>query len=171
MNASAAKTLGIIVVVLLVLMIAWPLKYLIFWPAGLAHGFFHGVHDWNTGWWPWIGLAGFFGLALLVFWIAVIVWVYKDAERRGMHGALWAIIVFFLHLIGLLIFVLVRSEHPLLAPGGRTAPPGCPRCGKAIERYHAFCPACGERLQPKCAKCGRDVQAGWQTCPHCGEKL
>lgn len=180
MNASTGKTLGIILVVLFVLMIAWPLKYVLFAPVGLFDGIFNGGHNFrifHSGWWPWVGFAAFFALAALALWIAVIVWVYKDAEKRGMNGALWALLTFFLHLIGLLIFVIVRSEHPVRADTGPAAgapagtPPVCPKCGKPVDRSHSFCPACGERLQPRCSKCGRDVQVGWQACPHCGEKL
>jgi predicted RNA-binding Zn-ribbon protein involved in translation (DUF1610 family) len=176
MNASSGKTLGIILVVLLVLMIAWPLKYVLFAPVGLFDSIFHGGHSLHldhSGWWPWVGFIGFFGLAALALWIAVIVWVYKDAEKRGMNGALWALLVFFLHLIGLLIFVLVRGDHPVRSGGPQAAPapPACPKCGKPVDRYHSFCPACGERLQPRCPKCGKDVQVGWQACPSCGEKL
>jgi hypothetical protein len=175
MNASTGKTLGIVLIVLLVLMIAWPLKYVLFAPVGLFGNIFNGGHSLHIGhadWWPWIGFAGFFALAALALWVAVIVWVYKDAEKRGMSGALWALLVFFLHLLGLLIFVIIRSEHPVRSGGGTPpATPACPKCGKAIDRHHAFCPACGERLQPQCPKCGREVQFGWQACPHCGEKL
>ncbi len=93
-----------------------------------------------------------------------------------MNGALWALLAFFLHLIGLLIFVIVRSEHPVRAGTGPAAAapagvPGCPKCGRPVDSHHSFCPACGERLQPRCPKCGRDVQVGWQACPNCGEKL
>ncbi len=176
MNASTGKTLGIILVVLFVLMIAWPLKYVLFAPVGLIDSIFnggHGIHIGHGDWWPWIGFAGFFALAALALWIALVVWVYRDAEKRGMNGALWALLVFFLHLLGLLIFVIVRGDHPVRAGGGPRpdAPSACPKCGKSVDRNHSFCPACGERLQPRCPKCGRDVQVGWQACPHCVEKL
>ena len=136
MNASSGKTLGIILVVLLVLMIAWPLKYVLFAPVGLFDSIFHGGHGLHldhSGWWPWVGFVGFFGLAALALWIAVIVWVYKDAEKRGMNGALWALLVFFLHLIGLLIFVLVRGDHPVRSggPQAAAAPPVLPEMRQA----------------------------------------
>ena len=85
MNASSAKTLGIVAVILLVLMVAWPLKYLLFAPVGVVHGIFNGFHfrhfEGGDSWsWPWIGFLGFFGLVAFLVWIAIIVWVYKDAE-------------------------------------------------------------------------------------------
>jgi hypothetical protein len=175
MNASAAKILGIILVALLVLMIAWPIKFVLFAPVGIINGLFngfHGSHFTHSDWWPWIGFAGFVALAALLFWIAVVVWVYRDAESRGMNGVLWVLVVFFVHLIGLLIYFLVRSEHPRKSPQAGPAPgPACPNCGKPVERDHTYCAACGDRIQPKCPKCGRDIQPGWAVCPYCGEKL
>jgi len=48
---------------------------------------------------------------LLAVWIALLVWVYRDASRRGMNGALWVVVVFFLHLIGLVIYLVVRGSR------------------------------------------------------------
>jgi len=180
MDASTAKTVGIIAVILLVLMVSWPLKYLLFAPVGVVHGIFNGFHfrhlegvdSWS---WPWIGFLGFVGLAAFLVWVAIIVWVYKDAERRGMSGPLWALIVFFVHLIGLLIYFLVRADHRIASPpqAGAQAPqsPACPKCGKPTDKDHTYCPSCGERLQPICPKCGKEVQSAWKACPHCGQKL
>jgi len=59
-----------------------------------------------------------FGLSLvwfifIVVWciigIILAVWVYRDAESRGMNGALWLIIVLLLGLIGLIIYLIVRE--------------------------------------------------------------
>ncbi|MCX6561214.1 MAG: zinc ribbon domain-containing protein [Candidatus Aminicenantes bacterium] len=186
MNASTAKTLGIILVVLIVISAAWPLKYVLFAPAGFFHGLSNGWHnlradgDWV---WPWIGFAGFFGLLLLAFWIAIVVWVYKDAEKRGMNAIVWALVAFFVHFVGVIIYLLVRSEHPIRArdsaqagpttvqPPAPAAPPRCPKCGQTTDTRHTFCPACGERIKPVCPACGKDVQAGWKACPNCGGSL
>src|SRR5512136_1695738 len=99
MSDSSSKTFLIIALVALVLLVAWPIKLLLFAPVGVINGIFHGrpfehIGDWS---WPWIGFAGFFVLAAFLVWIAITVWVYKDAEKRGMSGALWALIVFFAH--------------------------------------------------------------------------
>ena len=39
-------------------------------------------------------------------------YVYKDAEKRDMGGALWLIIVFLTNLLGCLIYLIVRGNHP-----------------------------------------------------------
>jgi RNA polymerase subunit RPABC4/transcription elongation factor Spt4 len=187
MNASTAKTLGIILVVFIVLMVVWPLKSLVFAPAGVFHGLSNswpGLRADGDWVWPWIGFAGLFGLLFLAFWIVLIVWVYRDAEKRGMNAIVWALVVFFLHFLGLIIYMLIRSEHPVRSrePGSAgapfappaapiMAPPTCPKCGKTTDKLHTFCPACGERIKPACPACGRDVQPGWKACPNCGGSL
>ena len=59
---------------------------------------------------------------LFILWIFVLVWVYKDAKRRGKSGALWVIVVLLLGILGLLIWILVRP--PL--PGRNQTPPPPP---------------------------------------------
>jgi RNA polymerase subunit RPABC4/transcription elongation factor Spt4 len=110
-------------------------------------------------------------LAALLVWIAITVWVYKDAEKRGMSGALWALVVFFAHLIGLLVYFLIRTDHPVFVKEDGSPAPACPKCGKTAGRDHAFCPSCGEQLQPGCPKCKKSVQPDWKACPYCGQKL
>ncbi len=50
---------------------------------------------------------------IMIVWcviaIALAIWVYKDAEERGMEGALWLIIVLLLGIIGLIIYLIVRE--------------------------------------------------------------
>nr|MDO8062581.1 PLDc N-terminal domain-containing protein [Candidatus Freyrarchaeum guaymaensis]HDO80025.1 hypothetical protein [Candidatus Bathyarchaeota archaeon] len=41
--------------------------------------------------------------------IILAVWVYRDAEERGMEGALWLIIVLLTGIIGLIIYLIVRE--------------------------------------------------------------
>jgi RNA polymerase subunit RPABC4/transcription elongation factor Spt4 len=184
MNASAGKTLGIIAIILLILILAGPVRHFFFAPFGLARGWFNGFHvrhfDSGDYWaWPWIGLGIFFALALLVIWVFVLIWVYRDAEKRGMNGAVWVLVVLFVHLIGLLIYFIVRSDHPVktgpaAAAPTPAAPPAaqvCPKCGKPIDKNYAYCPSCGEALKRVCPKCGREVQPGWKACPNCGQKL
>ena len=46
--------------------------------------------------------------------IAILVWVYKDAQARGAEPMLWLVLVFFTGLIGLIIWLIVRP--PLREP-------------------------------------------------------
>ena len=57
------------------------------------------------------------GFVTLIIWLFVCFWVYKDANKRGENGVLWALIVLVLGIIGLIIyFLLVRSKKPAPPP-------------------------------------------------------
>jgi len=177
MTSSTGKVLGIILIVFIILLLAWPLKVLFFGSSAAFSGLFH---DWprpfeHFRWehWPFFGFVGIslFALAFLAIWIAIIVWVYSDAEKRGLSGVLWALIVFILHLLGLLIYLIVRSDHPIRAPSSPVQASACSKCGKEVGKDFTFCPHCGERRQPVCPKCAKPVEKSWQVCPRCGEKL
>ena len=92
----------------------------------------------------------------LGLWIASLVWVYRDAKRRGQPGfiiALVAGLVFWP--ISLLVWLLFRDRMgkpaaPAVAmpPPPVSAPPpapagACPQCGVALAvGVHGLCPAC-----------------------------
>jgi hypothetical protein len=77
--------------------------------------------------------AGFMGLAIglciavivigIVIRILILIWVYKDAEKRGTSGVMWLIIVFLLGIIGLIIYLIVRPKVPVMPPPGYAPPP------------------------------------------------
>jgi len=72
-----------------------------------------------------VGLRGIIGFIL---WIAVMVWVYNLAKRKGRHPILWTILAFFFWLLALVLLLLLPSKRttPLLsapAPCARRA--GC----------------------------------------------
>lgn len=52
------------------------------------------------------------GLVVFIINILILVWVYKDAKKRGASGALWVIIVLFTGIIGLIIWLVVRPPIP-----------------------------------------------------------
>jgi TctA family transporter len=57
-------------------------------------------------------------IAIGVIWfvvaILIAVWVYRDAEKRGESGALWLIIVLITGIIGLIIWLIVRGDKPVI---------------------------------------------------------
>jgi hypothetical protein len=61
----------------------------------------------------WIGLGiGLLCLVPIVWFIISIllcIWVYRDAESRGMGGVLWLIVVILTGIIGLIIYLAVRK--------------------------------------------------------------
>ncbi len=179
MATSTGKTVAFIVLVAIILLVGLRMTPLFIAPFGVITSVVqtlksgtNSIHIWPYKF-HWSAVS-FFSLILLILWIAVIVWVYRDAERRGMNGVLWALLVFIGNLIGLIIYLIIRTdtspdsdeeeeEEDTMLP--------CPSCKKPVEPGYAFCPHCGARLQEACPKCGESVEANWKVCPHCGEKL
>lgn len=92
---------------------------------------------------PLGGLAGcgccgtfiFIPVILLALSIALLVWVARDAKSRGMDSAiLWMLLVFFLNLLGLVIYLLARPQGNLIA---------CPNCSNQRLQASVKCPHCG----------------------------
>jgi uncharacterized membrane protein YhaH (DUF805 family) len=81
------------------------------------------------------GTFFFIPIIFLAISIALLVWVARDAKSRGMDSAvLWMLLVFFLNIVGLVIYLLAR-------PQGITVP--CPNCGNSRLQASVRCPHCG----------------------------
>lgn len=130
--------------------------------------------------WGLLGLGG-------ILQIALAVWVGVDAQRRGLNGLLWGLLVLFTFIVGLLVYLIVApslsrsngassfplaagvATPPAAAPAASAVAASCPSCSAAIESSFKICPYCGTAL--RCASCDLQVQAGWKLCPHCGTTL
>ncbi len=175
MATSTEKTIGLILIVIVILALAWRITPLIVAPFGFLSGAIHSLRLPNIE-------AMHFGpslirlsssmlsLALLIIWIFVIVWVYRDAERRGMNGVLWALLVLIGNIIGLLIYLIVRSDAISALKAGHETQE-CPSCQKEVDASFVFCPYCAARLHAVCPECGKPTEENWKACPHCGKKL
>ena len=54
---------------------------------------------------------GIFYLLMLIIKIAIVFWVYTDAEENSPHSAvLWALVAFFGGLIGLLLYFILGRK-------------------------------------------------------------
>lgn len=62
--------------------------------------------------WIFFGGICLIPIAWFVISILLCIWVYRDAESRGMNGALWLIIVLIAGIIGLIVYLVVRKEKP-----------------------------------------------------------
>ena len=58
-----------------------------------------------------LGLPELIIVLALIVWIAILVWVYRDAARRGMNAALWVVIIFFFHLLGFAAYLIARGMN------------------------------------------------------------
>jgi hypothetical protein len=137
---------------------------------GVAHVFRDAGHSIN-GVFSFIPLM-VLPLAILALWVFVCVWVYRDAQGRGMNGLLWALLVFIGHIIGLIIYLIVRSERAARPQGSQAACcEKCASCGTEVRTGYTFCPNCGKPTKAVCPSCKKPVQPEWKVCPHCGASL
>lgn len=99
-------------------------------------------YDWWTLWFG--GMFCIIPVIWFIICIALGIWVYKDAESRGMNGALWLIVVIFLGIVGLIIYLLVRAGEKGKKEEIKRI---CPHCGRVVKEDVKFCPHCGKELE------------------------
>ncbi|MDO4596723.1 MAG: zinc ribbon domain-containing protein [Coriobacteriaceae bacterium] len=119
----------------------------------------------------------FIGFVIALYALS-IVYVVKDAQRRGVQSyVLWGIIaaIPFVGLIAWLVlrpasFAADREEQELdialrerqLAEYG-----SCPNCGTTINKDFVVCPVCNTQVRNVCPSCHRPLDAHWKVCPYC----
>jgi hypothetical protein len=183
--SNNGKTIALVVVVVILALFAFRSVFFLM-PFGVIPGVARSVGDMGHSFRGWFDGFGPFAsiplivlpVALIILWGAVLIWVYRDAEMRGMSGILWLLLVLIGNVIGLLIYAIVRSETPVRRKdqGGAKegAPPAaetCSGCGKPLAAEHAFCPYCGKPTKGVCPACGKPVESGWKVCPACGAPI
>jgi heme/copper-type cytochrome/quinol oxidase subunit 2 len=47
----------------------------------------------------------------LIINIIILIWVYRDAQARNGNGAIWALLVFFTGVVGLIVYVLLGRNN------------------------------------------------------------
>lgn len=176
MATSTGKTVVLILLVIFILLAGLRMTPFFIAPLGIFSGAVHilqtpfeGGHSFRP--FP-LEYTPFFlvSFILMIIWIFVIIWVYRDAEKRGMNGVLWALLVLIGSIIGLLIYLIIRSDSvPQHTPSQAT--PCCPQCSQAVGANFTYCAHCGTKLQGKCPACQQPVEPNWKVCPLCGEKL
>jgi len=89
-----------------------------------------------------------FILFSFVIGIALCLWVYRDAQDHGMEGTLWLILVLLTGPIGLILYLIIRSERRLYyrPPPRQRRTQFCTRCGHDVSLNTRFCPQCGMSL-------------------------
>ncbi len=78
-------------------------------------------------------------IIFFIVWIYVLVWVARDANKRGKNGTFWGLLTVFLGIIGLIIYLLAR-------PGGNLVP--CNYCRKEKLETLTQCPHCKNSTPP-----------------------
>jgi Double zinc ribbon len=146
---------------------------------------FGGVNDFfDSGTWMVVrNLTLFF---VVVFWLATVYWVYKDARRRvedpwmvAMATILGAVPPF----LGPIIYMFFRPpeyledvrerELEIRAMEDRLSARDmrCPVCRANVDQQWLVCPVCTTRLKQACEQCGSPLEPLWQMCPHCANPI
>lgn len=124
---------------------------------------------------------------LAVLWIAIIIWVSKDANNRtnSLLFQVFAILIVIVltPLFGLLIYLIIRPSRTLTEKylesiqlqildeeGKKESMDKCPVCNEHISRDYKFCPYCAAKVQKVCSACKKMYQTNWDICPYCGKK-
>jgi RNA polymerase subunit RPABC4/transcription elongation factor Spt4 len=123
---------------------------------------------------------------LVVFWLAIIFWTWRDARRRGAMSWFWAVVValFFplFPLPGWVVYMVVRPpeyeedaherELEIRAREAELAreSSACPSCLKPVDPDYLICPYCMKKLKKECGNCGRALKMSWAVCPYCKTK-
>ena len=131
-------------------------------------------------------VATFFVLAIVVVWLALIVYTYFDAKRRISDPFLvaCATIGSFFPYIGTAVYAIVRPPEFLEDAHEREleiraaelrvrqlTEASCPNCEYPVERNFLRCPQCQQRLKNPCPSCRKPVDPRWALCPYCETAL
>ena len=131
---------------------------------------FSGFHDFfhSSTWYVIRNLGIFF---VVVFWIATIYWVYKDARRRIEDRMLvWLVtLIGVVPFIGPLIYMLFRPPEYLEDVRERELE--IQAMEKRLGARDLRCPVCTTKLRQACTGCGRPLESSWQVCPYCATEI
>jgi hypothetical protein len=120
-------------------------------------------------------------LFVVVFWLAVGYWTYKDARRRIQDPwlvAMATLLGLVPPFIGALIYMLFRPPEYLdevrerelemkALQAMRPTEERCPVCRSDVEPGFLVCPVCTTRLREACTNCKQPLDRMWQICPYC----
>ena len=122
-----------------------------------------------------------FGMYISAFWLALIIWTYRDHRARsrdGLTSLAAALTVAVLNIPGLLIYLLLRPKETLAEAYERSLEeeallqeieekPICPGCGRPTDPDWQICPHCHTTLKKACVNCGKMLDLAWKICPYC----
>ena len=126
-----------------------------------------------------------FVVALVVFWLVIIGWVWVDSSERTSKKGLkvgYILLVIFFNIFGLIIYLIIRPSETIEEIYWEdlerrylkyeTSELGdCPRCGSQLYPGYVFCINCGYRLKVKCPQCGVLIDKDHVFCEYCGFKI
>lgn len=118
---------------------------------------------------------------LVVFWVSLVFWAYRDIRKRTgdkLLQILAVIVVTLLFLPGVLVYLMLRPQQTLEEEYQATLEEEallyaienthhCPGCSRKINEKWIVCPECHTRLQKTCHHCSRLMELQWNICPYC----
>jgi len=147
---------------------------------GLFLGFLDGVGDTDFSSFGRYLLIGF-----LIFWFAIVWWVWFDASARTTK--IWAkiasvILVAVFNIFGLIIYLIIRPDQTIEGiywedlerryMKYETSELGdCPKCGAQLYPGFIHCSNCGYELKVQCPKCELFVDRKFKYCSFCGTRI
>ncbi len=134
----------------------------------------------------WLVAAGLIaGTWLLLLWLSIIVWAYRDIRERTRDLGLQVLAVFVVMLFfpgfnipGLALYLMMRPRESLEEAYSRSLEEEallreigdeglCPSCRRFVERVWRICPFCQTQLKDVCTKCEQLLSFNWVVCPYC----
>jgi RNA polymerase subunit RPABC4/transcription elongation factor Spt4 len=125
------------------------------------------------------------GTWLLLLWLSIIVWVYRDIRERtrdiGLQVlAVFVVMMFFpgFNIPGLALYLMMRPRESLEEAYSRSLEEEallreigdeglCPSCRRFVERSWRVCPFCQTQLKDMCHDCQQLLSFNWVVCPFC----
>ncbi len=123
------------------------------------------------------------GLFIILIWLSLVFWTYRDAKKRGSFAFSWATAVFFFNFFGWLIYLILRPpeyleevkdrELDIRTKETQLKKQGlhCPACFRPCEEDFQVCPYCFKKLKKPCPNCNRLLKLDWAVCPYCRTTL
>ncbi len=146
-----------------------------------SNNFFGGVHDFFSST-TWLLIRDLLLAFVVVFWLAVAFWVFKDARRRiadhwlvGLATILGLVPPF----LGAFVYMLFRPPEYLDDVRERDLEIKemeerlgrrdlhCPVCRAEVDPAFLVCPVCTSKLKQACTSCKAPLEPIWQVCPYC----
>lgn len=115
---------------------------------------------------------------VVALYLLSVVYVFRDAKRRGIQSYwAWGLLAL-VPLVGLIAYLVMRpsmyasdreeQELDMALRERQLAQYGnCPNCGTTIEKDFIVCPVCNTQVRNVCPTCKKPLEAHWKVCPYC----
>lgn len=136
----------------------------------------------NSLWTPQLQMAIMVCVVFLaILYVLSIIWVIRDAHRRGENWVIWGIVAL-IPALGAIAYCLMRNpllkidrdeqeleiavkQRELMKYGE------CGNCGYPVDADFILCPNCHVRLKNMCPTCHKALDPAWSICPYCATQV